>query len=177
MICENKKLKMLLTSVIILTVLLFPLCVCSGVFYDEEFPSEIGLSGGYFVKANTSLSSNTVIIIPDNNKDSFAFTGSSQLVNTTNSTINCRVFVGRTVYYGRFQSFGTLEYRDNDYNYTWHSVTISKIIDLNIFPKSDNKEYANQNLHIQSDFRYLIFFGGAAFIILLIVMESVHKYD
>ena len=106
--------------------------------------SPAGLSGG-FIKANTSLANNTVII-PDNNKDSFAFTGSSQLVNTTNSTINCRVFVGNTVYYGRFQSFGSFEYRDNDYNYTWHSVTINKIIDLNIFPKSDNK--ANQNLHI-----------------------------
>ena len=80
---KNKRLKIVLISVITLTALLCPFLDCFGVFYAEEFPSEIGLAGGYFVKCDTSFGNDIVILIPDNSINSFTFSGSGQLINTT----------------------------------------------------------------------------------------------
>ena len=156
MIWIKKALKILLISVTILTVLLFPFLESSATYYAEEFPSSIGLAGGYFVKADTSFGNDIVILIPDNSINSFTFSGSGQLINTTNSTITTRLWKGSTIYYARFQAYSGLEYRTNDTYNTWNSVTINSIDDMNIYPKSSDPAYANQNLHLDYNTRHLV---------------------
>ena len=94
---KKQRLKIVLTLVITLIGLLSPFFDCFGVFYAEEFPSEIGLAGGYFVKCDTSFGNDIVILIPDNQINSFTFSGSGQLINTTGSTITTRLWKGSTV--------------------------------------------------------------------------------
>lgn len=169
------KLKILSILVIILTVSFCPFLESSAIYYAEEFPSQIGLAGGYFVKCDTSFGNDLVILIPDNNISSFTFSGSGQLVNTTGSTITTRLWKGSTVYYARWQAYSTLEYRTNDaYNPTWNAVTINNIDDMNIYPKSSDPDYANQNLHLDYDTRHLvivIFFAT----LILILFRSVKR--
>lgn len=165
---ENKKLKILSILVIILTVSLCPFCESSAIFYAEEFPSQIGLAGGYFVKADTNFGNDIVILIPDNNINSFTFSGSGQLINTTNSTITTRLWKGSTVYYCRWQAFSSAEYRTNDtYNPQYLALTFTNIDDMNIYPKSSDPDYANQNLHLDYNTRHIVI---ALFFLTLIIV-------
>ena len=172
---KNKNLKIVLTSVIISIVLLCPFYDCFGIYYAEEFPSSIGLAGGYFVKADTSFGNDIVVLIPDNNINSFTFSGSGQLINTTNSTITTRLWKGSTIYYARFQAYSGLEYRTNDTYNTWNSITINSIDDMNIYPKSSNPEYANQNLHLDYNTRNMIII--MVLCTMLIVIFGVVKHN
>lgn len=174
MIWIKKGLKILLISVTILTVLLFPFLESSATYYAEEFPSQIGLAGGYFVKADTSFGNDIVILIPDNSINSFTFSGSGQLINTTNSTITTRLWKGSTIYYARFQAYSGLEYRTNDTYATWNSITINNIDDLNIYPKSADPAYANQNLHLDYNTRHLVIIIVFA-TMLIILFRSVKR--
>ena len=171
---RNKKLKIVLISVITLIGLLSPFLECFGVFYAEEFPSQIGLAGGYFVKCDTSFGNDIVVLIPDNQINSFTFSGSGQLINTTGSTITTRLWKGSTVYYARWQAYSGLEYRTNDNYATWNSITINNIDDMNIFPKSSDPEYANQNLHLDYNTRHLVIVLVIA-TMLLIVFRGVKR--
>ena len=172
---KNKSLKIVLISVITLTALLCPFLESFGVYYAEEFPSEIGLAGGYFVKCDTSFGNDIVILIPDNSINSFTFSGSGQLINTTGSTITTRLWKGSTVYYCRWQAYSGAEYRTNDsYNPTYNTLTINHIDDMNIYPKSSDPDYANQNLHLSYDTRHLVivlFFAT----LLIILFRSVKR--
>ena len=172
---KKQRLKIVLTLVITLIGLLSPFLECFGVFYAEEFPSEIGLAGGYFVKCDTSFGNDIVILIPDNQINSFTFSGSGQLINTTGSTITTRLWKGSTVYYCRWQAYSGAEYRTNDsYNPQYISFTINHIDDMNIYPKSSDPDYANQNLHLSYDTRHLVivlFFAT----LLIILFRSVKR--
>ena len=173
---KNKRLKTVLILVITLTALLSPFLDCFGIYYDEEFPSSIGLAGGYFVKADTSFGNDIVVLIPDNSINSFTFSGSGQLINTTNSTITTRLWKGSTIYYARFQAYSGLEYRTNDTYNTWNTVTINSIDDMNIYPKSNNPDYANQNLHLSYDTRNMIIIMVLC-TMLLIIFRVVNHND
>ena len=171
---KNKKLKIILTSLITLTVLLSPLFDCFGIYYAEEFPTEIGLSGGYFIRFKNTSTSDFVVLIPDNYINSFAFQGNGTLINTTTSTISTRLFNVRagTVISARFTALNGLEYYSNQ---TWNSMSTYTITDMNIYPKSDNPLYCNQNLHLDYNTKYLIIFISVATILLLVFRRS-EKY-
>lgn len=155
MIWIKKGLKILLISVTILTVLLFPFLESSATYYAEEFPSEIGLSGGYFVKFRSSSNVLFVVLIPDNHINSFAFQGNGTLINTTTSTISTRLFNlnSHTVVNARFSALSALEYYSSQ---SWNSMGTYTILDMNIYPKSSDPAYANQNLHLDYNTRHLV---------------------
>ena len=171
---RNKKLKTVLTLVITVIALHFLCLGCFGVFYAEEFPSQIGLAGGYFVKCDTTFGNDLVILIPDNSINSFTFSGSGQLINTTGSTITTRLWKGSTIYYARFQAYSGLEYRTNDTYAIWNSITINNIDDMNIYPKSSDPAYANQNLHLDYNTRHLVIIIVFA-TMLIILFRSVKR--
>lgn len=102
------------------------------VFYDDTFPiTETGLTGGAFIKCNSSIGQ-IVIVLPYNYKDNYlTFTSSGNLYNASSNTITVSVFRNGTKYTGRFSSYSTLQYRiDSDYNYSY--VTTSDIISTNV---------------------------------------------
>lgn len=172
---KKQKLKTLSILVITLIVLLCPYYDCFGIYYAEEFPSQIGLAGGYFIQADTSFGNDIVVLIPDNSINSFTFSGSGQLINTSNSTITTRLWKGSTIYYARFQAYSGLEYRTNDTYNTWNSITINHIDDMNIYPKSSNPEYANQNLHLDYNTRNMVII--MVLCTMLIVIFGVVKHN
>ena len=168
---RNKKLKMVLTLVITVIALHFLCLGCFGVFYAEEFPSEIGLSGGYFVKFRTSVP--FVVLIPDNYINSFAFQGNGTLINTTTSTISTRLFNLNTnsVVNARFSALGGLQYLSNN---SWVDIGNYTVLDMNIYPKSADPDYANQNLHLDYNTRHLVIFIVLC-TMLLIIFRSVRR--
>lgn len=171
---KNKKLKIILTSLITLIVLLSPFFDCFGIYYDEEFPTEIGLSGGYFVKFRTTSNVPFVVLIPDNYINSFAFQGNGTLINTTTTSISTRLFNlnNNSVVNARFPALGGLQYLSSN---TWNDIGGYTVLDMNIYPKSDNPLYCNQNLHLDYNTRYLIIFISVATILLLVFRRS-EKY-
>lgn len=170
---RNKKLKTVLTLVITVIALHFLCLGCFGVFYAEEFPSEIGLSGGYFVKFRNSSNRDFVVLIPDNHINSFAFQGNGTLINTTTSTISTRLFnlSANTVVNARFTSLNGLEYYSSQ---TWNSMGSYTILDMNIYPKSADPDYANQNLHLDYNTRHLVIFIVLC-TMLLVIFRSVRR--
>ena len=173
MIWIKKALKILLISVTILTVLLFPFLESSATYYAEEFPSEIGLSGGYFVKFKSSANVPFVVLIPDNYINSFAFQGNGTLINTTTSTISTRLFNlnAHTTINARFTALSGLEYYSSQ---TWNSMGTYTVLDMNIYPKSADPDYANQNLHLDYNTRHLVIIIVFA-TMLIILFRSVKR--
>ena len=161
--------------VITLTALLSPFLDCFGIYYAEEFPSEIGLSGGYFVKFRSSANVPFVVLIPDNYINSFAFQGNGTLINTTTSTISTRLFNlnTHTTINARFSALSGLEYYSSQ---TWNSMATYTVLDMNIYPKSSNPDYANQNLHLSYDTRNMIIFMVLC-TMLLIIFRVVNHND
>ena len=164
MICRN--LKIVLISVIIFSVFLVPCFVSSAVYYDsdESVLNAMGLGGGKFVDctiSGTLLNGRALILIPSNQSNYFTYDGSYNLVNTSSSTVNVRVYdVQRdNLYFGRFQSFGTLEVRSNDQYYTYVSERISNISDMNFKLIGNDLDLVAQNIFWNDDdHKYLLFY-------------------
>ena len=175
-IIKNKRLKIALILVITLTVLFCPFLESFGVYYAEEFPSSVGLAGGYFVKCHKGAN-DWCILIPDNYKDYLTFQGNGTLINTSSSTITCRFIriSDNTVYTGRFQAFSGFQYQlPSGTTYTWTDFTNYTVTDMNIYPKTTDPALANQNLHLSYDTRHLVivlFFAT----LLIILFRSVKR--
>lgn len=102
------------------------------VFYDDTFPiTETGLTGGAFIKCNSSIGQ-IVIVLPYNYKDNYlTFTSSGNLYNASSNSITVSVFRNGVQYTGRFSAYSSLQYRiDKEHNYT--NVTTSEIISTNV---------------------------------------------
>lgn len=148
--CVRKKLLVVLTLLITLSVLLMPSVACYAQFYDNYYPDNYGIESGYFMILSTSYGE-ICLSLPRSSYDVLILTSAGQIFNNSNSILYCSAFYRGTVYRARFNARDTLEISGFNGNQStvWSRITIQNIDDTNFdfFMINPDNEYANNNLY------------------------------
>ena len=140
-------------------------CLSSYAIYydcDNIWLQDMGLGGGRFMACGVSgnlLAGDVCILFPYNQTTGFTYDGGYNIINTNSSTINVRVFdyTNYELYYGRFQSMGSLQIRSNNTPYSWYDEDISYIMDMNFKLLGDDYDVVAQNIFWNdTDIEYLV---------------------
>lgn len=147
---KNEKRNKFIVSVLLLCILSVSVFAptASAVYYEGSFPyAETGLTGGAFIECDSTLG-DICIVFPTQYIDKcLTFTTGGNLFNVTNSTINCLIFDNGVQYSGRFQAFGTLQYRpSNNTSYSYVDVVTSDVEDTNVIFDTAS-ERVNENYY------------------------------
>lgn len=130
-------------------------------FYDNNFPTDIGVESGYWMKvevSGVSSNKNVYIILAPNSVDGLILMSNQELFNCGNSVIYGSFVVGGTWYRCRWNARDTMSvYQYNVSTNTWVDVHPTKIIDTNIEfnPVNKNTPLANQNLYL-SKYEFIV---------------------
>lgn len=147
---KNKKRNKFIISFLfflIFTVSIFS-AQASAIYYEGSFPyDKTGLTGGAFIECDSTLG-DICIVFPTQYIDKcLTFTTGGNLFNVTNSTISCLIFDNGVQYSGRFQAFGTLQYRpSNNVSYSYVDVVTYDVDDTNVIFDTAS-ERVNENYY------------------------------
>lgn len=123
----------------------------SAVYYEGSFPyAETNLTGGGYIECDSSVG-DIVIVLPIQYIDRLlTFTTSGNLFNVSSNTINCIVFINGVQYSARFNSFGTLQYRNSSSSYyDYVDIVTRDISDTNVvFVTESNR--VNENYYFDT---------------------------
>lgn len=146
----------------ILVMLIYSLSIpAMAKFYDNNFPTDIGVESGYWLNVKTSDTTDrkkAYILIPSNNLDSLILLSNQELFNIGNSVVYGTFVFNGTWYRCRWNSRETMSvYQYNVTTNTWVDVHIIEIYDTNIEfnPVNKNTPLANQNLYL-SKYEFIV---------------------
>lgn len=165
---KNEKRNKCIISVLfflILTVSVFA-PTCSAIYYEDSFPyNETSLTGGAYIECSSSLGDICIVFPVQYIDKCLTFTTSGNLFNVTNSTISCLVFDDGVQYSGRFQAFGTLQYRPSSTGYyDYIDIVTNDVSDTNVIfataseRVNDNYYFSQYEIAILSVLIAILFF-------------------
>ena len=122
-----------MACLVLLSVCCLPVCA---VEYSTEYPSYVPISGGAYIKVQSTLGRGALVFPNQYQNNTFGFSGSGlNLCNITYSTVSGYFYpASGSPVQVRFQRYSTLEYyyENGSWGNEWRAVTVSAIYNTNV---------------------------------------------